>query len=147
MAKSFKLDIVTPERLFYEGDVELVILRTTGGDEGFMANHSWACKLLDVGEIWIQEAGQKDFKIAAGSPGFVDVKGEVMVFVDAAEWQGDIDLSRAQNEKERAEAILNSRKGPVPSDDDDEEYKQAQVSLNKALNRMKVAKGGRRAKA
>jgi F0F1-type ATP synthase epsilon subunit len=69
-----------------------------------------------------------------------------MVFVDAAEWQGDIDVSRAQTEKERAEAVLGGRKGGVPTDDDDDEYKQARVSLNKAVNRMKVAKGGRRAK-
>jgi F-type H+-transporting ATPase subunit epsilon len=144
MAKSFKLEIVTPERIFYKGDVELVILRTMDGDEGFMAGHTWACKLLNVGEIWIQEAGQSDFKIAAGSQGFVDVKNEVMVFVDAAEWPGDIDLSRAQTEKERAEAILSRRAKIV--DEMDEEYRDAKVSLNKALNRMKVAKGGRRAK-
>jgi F-type H+-transporting ATPase subunit epsilon len=145
MANTFKLQIVTPERLFYEGDAEMVIVRTMSGDEGFMAGHAWACKLLNVGEIWIQEKGKKDFRIAAGAQGFIDVKDEVTVFIDAAEWPGDIDLSRAQNEKERAEAILNTRKGPAT--DDDEEYKQAKVSLNKALNRLKVAKGGRRAKA
>jgi F-type H+-transporting ATPase subunit epsilon len=145
MAKSFKLEIVTPERIFYKGDAELVILRTMDGDEGFMAGHSWACKLLNVGEIWIQEAGQSDFKIAAGSQGFVDVKNEVMVFVDAAEWPGDIDLSRAQTEKERAEAILSRREKIV--DEMDEEYMAAKISLSKAINRMKVAKGGRRAKA
>jgi F-type H+-transporting ATPase subunit epsilon len=145
MANTFKLQIVTPESLFYEGDAELVIVRTMEGDEGFMAGHSWACKLLDVGEIWIQEAGQKDFRIAAGAQGFIDVKGDVMVFVDAAEWQGDIDISRAQTEKERAETILSQRKG-TKAGDDDEEYNQARVSLNKAINRMKVAKGGRRAK-
>jgi F-type H+-transporting ATPase subunit epsilon len=140
MAKSFKLEIVTPERVFYKGDAELVILRTLSGDEGFMAGHTWACKLLEVGEIWIQEAGQKDFKVAAGARGFVDVKNEVMVFLDAAEWPSDIDLSRAQTEKDRAESILGKSKTHTPTDDDDEEYKQAQVSLNKALNRLKVAK-------
>jgi F-type H+-transporting ATPase subunit epsilon len=142
MARSFKLEIVTPERVFYKGSAELVILRTLTGDEGFMARHSWACKLLDVGEIWIQEAGSKDFKIAAGARGFVDVKGDVMVFVDAAEWPGDIDVSRAQTEKERAETILKGRAKAV--DQMDEKYIEARVSLNKALNRMKVAKGGRR---
>jgi F-type H+-transporting ATPase subunit epsilon len=148
MANTFKLEIVTPESLFYEGEAELVIVRAMDGDEGFMASHSWACKLLDVGEIWIQEAGQKDFKIAAGAQGFIDVKDEIMIFVDAAEWPGDIDTSRAQNEKERAEAILNKRKsGARMDEDDDKAYKEAQVSLSKALNRMKVAKGGRRAKA
>ncbi|MDR2162732.1 MAG: ATP synthase F1 subunit epsilon [Clostridiales Family XIII bacterium] len=145
MANSFKLEIVTPESLFYEGEAELVILRTLVGDEGFMAGHTWACKLLDVGEIWIQEAGQKDFKIAAGAQGFVDVKDEIMVFVDAAEWPGDIDLSRARTEKERAEAILRQKnRTAIP---DDEEYLLAKISLNKALNRLKVAGGGRRAKS
>jgi F-type H+-transporting ATPase subunit epsilon len=147
MANTFKLEIITPERLFYDGDAELVIVRTMDGDEGFMAGHSWACKLLGVGEIWIQEAGQKDFKIAAGAQGFIDVKDDIMIFVDAAEWPGDIDTSRAKDEKERAEEILNNRKSSALADDEDEEYKQAQVSLNKALNRMKVARGGRRAKA
>jgi F-type H+-transporting ATPase subunit epsilon len=145
MANKFKLEIVTPERLFYEGEAELVIVRAKDGDEGFMAGHSWACKLLDVGEIWIQEAGQKDFKIAAGAQGFIDVKDEIMIFVDTAEWPADIDASRAQSEKERAEAILGGRKGVHA--DDDEEYNKARVSLNKAVNRMKVAKGGRRAKS
>ncbi|MDR1043086.1 MAG: F0F1 ATP synthase subunit epsilon, partial [Clostridiales Family XIII bacterium] len=120
MAKSFKLEIVTPEYIFYEGDAELVILRTMGGDEGFMAGHSWACKLLDIGEIWIQEAGQKDFRIAAGAQGFVDVKDDIIVFVDAAEWPGDIDLSRAQTEKARAEDVLSRRAKAV--DQTDEEY-------------------------
>jgi F-type H+-transporting ATPase subunit epsilon len=141
---TFKLQIVTPERLFYEGEAELVIVRANSGYEGFMAGHSWACKLLDVGEIWIQEAGKNDFKIAAGAQGFIDVKDEVTVFIDAAEWPSDIDSSRAQTEKERAEAILGDHKGKFAKDD--EEYKQARISLSKAVNRMKVAKGGRRTK-
>jgi F-type H+-transporting ATPase subunit epsilon len=144
MANSFKLEIVTPERLFYEGKVELVIVRTTEGDEGFMARHLWACKLLDVGEIWIQEAGRKDFKIAAGAQGFIDVKNEVMIFVDAAEWPDEIDIERAQTEKELAESVLGRRKSPT--DEMGGEYDRARVSLSKAINRMKVKKGGRGAK-
>ena len=50
MAKTIKLEIITPSRLFYRGDIEMIIVPTLYGEEGFMANHSWATKLLDVGE-------------------------------------------------------------------------------------------------
>ena len=54
MASSVRLEIITPSKKFYQGDVELVIVRTLEGDEGFMKGHAWACKLLDIGEMWIQ---------------------------------------------------------------------------------------------
>jgi F-type H+-transporting ATPase subunit epsilon len=71
MANSVKLEIMTPSKLFYRGDVELLIVRTLEGDEGFMAGHTWACKLLDIGELYIQEAGaeKEQYKVAAVSGG------------------------------------------------------------------------------
>ena len=121
----------------------MVIVRTTVGDEGFMANHTWACKLLDTGELWIKEKGQPDFKIAATSGGFVDVKDTITVFTDAAEWPNDIDVSRCKNEKERAEQWLKSH--PVEENSDMNVLK-AKLAINKAINRMKVAEGGMRRK-
>ena len=50
---SVKLEIITPSKLFYRGEVDLVIVTTLSGDEGFMAGHCWGCKLLDIGELWI----------------------------------------------------------------------------------------------
>jgi F0F1-type ATP synthase epsilon subunit len=35
MAKTFKIKVITPEKMFYSGDAELVIVRTSGGDEGY----------------------------------------------------------------------------------------------------------------
>jgi F-type H+-transporting ATPase subunit epsilon len=138
MKNTFRLEIVTPERLFYSGKVEMVIVRTCSGDEGFMAGHTWACKLLDVGEIWIQEAGEKTFKIAAAAQGYIDVKDDVLIFVDAAEWPSDIDVSRAQGEKARAELWLSRH---TARDTEESEILRAKVSLNKSLTRMKVAQG------
>ena len=96
MANSVKLEVITPSKLFYSGEVELVIVTTLTGDEGFMANHSWATKLLDVGELWIQEKGKTydEFKVAAVSGGFIDVKESIVIFTDAAEWSEDIDMER-----------------------------------------------------
>ena len=143
MAESVKLEIVTPERLFYIGEIELVIVRTLTGDEGFMARHSWACKLLDVGEIWIQEKGaaHDDFKVAATAGGFIDVKNTITIFTDAAEWPDEIDVERSQLRKEKAEDYLKNKASHSA-----DEILYNQVSLSKAITRMQVAQGGSRKK-
>lgn len=140
MAKSTRLEVITPSKLFYKGDIELVIVRTLLGDEGFMANHTWACKLLTAGELWIKEAGSKDFKVAAISGGFIDVKDNIVIFTDAAEWPEDIDVDRAKLERQKAEEWLKS-----PSDDDNE-VELAKFAIMKSIVRMNVKEGGIRRK-
>lgn len=136
MAKSTQLEVITPSKLFYKGDIELVIVRTLLGDEGFMANHTWACKLLTAGELWIQEAGSKDFKVAALAGGFIDVKDNIVIFTDAAEWPEEIDVERSKLERQKAEEWLKS-----PSDDD-YEIALAKFAIAKAIVRMNVKGGG-----
>ena len=96
MANSVRLEIITPSKKFYQGDVELVIVRTLEGDEGFMKGHAWACKLLDIGEMWIQEKGaaKNSYKVAAIAGGFIDVKDTIIIYTDAVEWAEDIDMER-----------------------------------------------------
>ncbi|HML37783.1 MAG TPA: ATP synthase F1 subunit epsilon [Bacillota bacterium] len=140
MPRSVQLEVITPSKLFYKGDVELVIARTLTGDEGFMAGHTWAVKLLDAGELWFQEAGAKDFRIAALAGGFIDVKEDIIIYTDAAEWPEDIDVTRAQQEKEKAEDWLRH-----PSEDDSE-VARAKIAIQKSLTRMHVQAGGYRRK-
>ncbi len=140
MPKSMLLEVITPSKLFYKGEVELVIARTLTGDEGFMAGHTWAVKLLDAGELWLQEAGAKDFRIAALAGGYIDVKDNIIIFTDAAEWPEEIDLARAKTEKEKAENWLKH-----PSDDDSE-IARAQIAIQKSITRMHVKAGGYRRK-
>ena len=152
MAKSVRLEVITPSKLFYKGDIELVITRTLTGDDGFMAGHSWAVKLLDVGELWIQEAGQKDFKVAAISGGFIDVKDDIIIYTDAAEWSADIDMDRVRSERESAQAFLDAHAHIVgaPSSEITEEESiniaKAKIAIAKAQTRMNVAAGGARRK-
>ena len=145
MANSVKLEIITPSKRFYRGDVEIVIVNTMDGEEGFMANHSWACKLLDYGEAWIQEAGagKDEFKVAAIAGGFIDVKDSIVIFTDAAEWAEDIDMDRVLSEKEKAEAWLRLHEGDGSSSD----IQQAKAAISKAAARTHVAlSGGKRRK-
>ena len=140
MAKTIKLEIITPSRLFYRGDIEVIIVPTLYGEEGFMANHSWATKLLDVGEMAIQEPGKQDFKIAAIAGGFIDVKDSIVVYADHAEWQEELDKKRAEADKAAVEEWLAKNK-----DSDELDVQRAEVMLKKAISRMRVAEGGRRA--
>jgi len=140
MPRSILLEVITPSKLFYKGEVELVIARTLTGDEGYMSGHTWAVKLLAAGELWFQEAGAKDFRIAALAGGFVDVKDNIVIFTDAAEWPEDIDLQRAQHEKELAEDWLRH-----PSEDD-AEIARAKIAIAKSMTRMHVKAGGHRRK-
>jgi len=144
MANSVKLEIITPSKLFYRGYVELVIARTLEGDEGFMYGHSWACKLLDVGELWIQEEGAEkdDFRIAAVAGGFIDVKDSIIIYTDAVEWSEDIDMERVLSDKARAEDWLVAHKDDASAED----IEKAKLEISKATTREHVAEGGYRRK-
>lgn len=133
MAKTFKLEIVTPEKRFYDGQAEMVIVQTMKGEEGFKANHTPACMMLSVGELRIHEPGGKVL-IAAASDGFVDVEdNDVMIFVDSAEWPHEIDVDRLKSKKAEIEENLKH-----PTDFDKSHIWQFQNTLKKIKVREKV---------
>ena len=143
MANTVKLEIVTPEKHFYRGEVELVIARTLNGDEGFMAGHTWGCKLLDIGELWIREpeAEANTYKLAAVGGGFIDIKESIIIFADSIEWKKDIDVDRANREKEAAEDWLRTNEESAP----EYEVKRVRNEMKKCEMRLQVAEGGRMA--
>jgi len=144
MADSVKLQVITPSKLFYEGDVDLIIARTLVGEEGFMARHAWACKLLDIGALWIRESGVKEFKEAAVSGGFIDVMEDIIVYTDAAEWSTEIDTERARGTLEWAEKWLVEHQD---TDEDPENIGIAKEIVHKQASRLQVAEAvGRRRK-
>ena len=140
---SVRLEVITPSKLFYRGEVDLVIVTTLDGDEGFMAGHVWACKLLDVGELWIQEkgAGKDEWRVAAVAGGFIDVKDSIVIYTDAVEWSEDIDMERVLSEKAKVEDWLGKH---PDADEDSDEMRNAKLMLAKAETRSNVAEGGKR---
>ncbi len=143
MANSVRLEVITPSKLFYRGEVDLVIVTTLDGDEGFMAGHVWACKLLDVGELWIQEKGaaKGEWRVAAVAGGFIDVKDSIVIYTDAVEWSEDIDMERVLSEKAKVEDWLGKH---PDAEEDSEEMRNAKLMLAKAEVRTNVADGGHR---
>lgn len=139
MANKVKLEVITPSKVFFEGTVDIVTVTTTEGSEGFMAGHSWATKLLDVGELHIKNDDEE--KTAAISGGFIDVKESIVIFTDAAEWDKDIDMERALSTKATIEDWIKTR----TEYSDPKELARAEIELAKCINRMKVGSGSRKA--
>jgi hypothetical protein len=54
------LEIITPDRILFDGEVEMVIVNTPEGEMGFLPGHIWTLALLDIGEMWIREPEQED---------------------------------------------------------------------------------------
>lgn len=140
---SFKLEVMTPSKQFYRGEVDMVIVTTKDGDEGFMAGHVWSCKLLEIGELWILEKGasKNDWKVAAVAGGFVEMKEGMVIYTDAVEWSEDIDMDRVLSEKAKAEDWLAKN---TDYDEESEEMQNARLILAKAETRAGVAEGGKR---
>lgn len=82
---TMRIEVVTPAKEFFAGEVESLVVKTTDGYEGFMAGHSWQVSLLVKGDMTIREPGKEPRKARLGS-GYIDVKDSVLVFVDEAQW-------------------------------------------------------------
>ena len=128
----FTLKIVTPYGVIYEGQAEEVIVRATTGDIGFLARHIDAVAPLGMGRATIVIDGQKRYAACIG--GMVTVtNGNVTLVPTTFEWAEDIDVSRAENSKTRAEKVLNDNNATAT------EIALAQARLKRALVRASVA--------
>ncbi len=133
MSNLFKLEIVTPDRKFYDDEVEMVIVRTTEGDIGVLKNHESLVAPVSIGGIRVKKDGV--YRNAACAGGFISVgEGKATVITDSAEWQEEIDISRAEEARIRAEKRLEDAAKEV-------DVLRAQISLKRATNRIRHGNG------
>ena len=131
----FELDIVTPERTVYSGTVES--LRAPGSEGGFgvLQRHHPMLAALGVGAVSFAESDGSSQKVAI-SGGFSEVlRDRVTILAETAEVTHEIDVARAEVARDRARERLGRRRDP------DIDSVRAEVSLARALNRLKVAGG------
>lgn len=132
MADTFYLEIVTPERKFFSGDLEMLVLKTPEGEIGILKDHMPMVVAVAIGPVRIKKDG--DWLEAVLSEGFMEVmQDKVVLLVDTAEWPNEIDINRAKAAEERARERLESQLSRV-------EYMQSQAALQRALSRLKVSK-------
>ena len=130
MSKLFKLEVLTPERQFFEGDVEMLTVTTTDGSFSFLADHVPIIMPIAVGSVFIKTP-EKTIE-AFTSEGFLEVHHEgVMVYVQACERPDEIDSARANEAQRRAEERLRQRQSMT-------EYQQSKMALARAMARLQV---------
>lgn len=103
---ALRVELVSPERILYSGEAEMVIVRTLGGGEiAFMPGHAPFVGALAIATATLRTP-QGD-ELVAVHGGFVEVSNDtVTILSDVAELASQIDVERAQRAKERAEAQL-----------------------------------------
>lgn len=128
----FTLKIITPDRVFYEGEVSMVEFNTTEGEIGVLKKHVPTTVIISPGIINITES--EGTKEAALHAGFAEIlQEEVVILAEIIEWPEEIDGERAKQARERAEERLRSK---TPETD----ILRAETALQRALARIHVLK-------
>ena len=126
----FQLEIVTPIKIFDEGQVEYVRCPGFDGSFGVLANHREAIIALGVGEIKVTKNGKDHFLATSG--GFAEItKEKVELLLESYEQAEEIDTSRAEDALKRADKRKLS---------EEIDSTRNNASLQRAVNRIKVSK-------
>lgn len=127
---SFLLRIITPERLFYENQVDMVEFNTTEGEIGVLPGHVPLTVIVKPGIIDITEPDGD--KVAALHAGFAEILPDrVTILAEVIEWPEEIDEERARAARERAEERLRSKTAET-------DIARAETALLRAVARIQV---------
>lgn len=133
---TFQLEIVTPEKTVFSGEVESLRAPGSEGEFGVLARHRAMLAALGVGRIQFRQSGNESRQVAT-SGGFAEVRGDaVTILAETAEFEEEIDLARAKAAKDRASERLSRRRAA----DVDEE--RAEIALKRAVNRLRLLDSG-----
>jgi F-type H+-transporting ATPase subunit epsilon len=133
---TFKLEIVTAERMVFSDDVSAVIAWGVEGQLGILPHHAPLMTMLQPGDILIRKDKEEEFFAISG--GFLEVRPDkVIILADACERVEEIDIARAEEAKKRAQETMKS--APLSAD-----AAAAEAALRRSLARLKVAERKRR---
>lgn len=129
---TFMVEVVTPERVLYQDEVQFLVAPGAEGELGVMRNHAPLVAALSIGVLRYRDnTGQP--KRMAVSGGFMEVIDNVArILAETAEHGDDVDVMRAKAARERAEKRLQAR-------DDNLNLARAEMALKRAIARLKAA--------
>ena len=129
----FKLRIISPDREFYNGDVEMVEMVTTEGEIGILKGHIPTTAVAAPGILKIHEA--EGIKDAVLIDGIIRIMQEdVTILAEDCNWPEEIDINRAREAKIRAERRLRGEEEGANLD-------RAEIALRRAIARINAAEG------
>jgi F-type H+-transporting ATPase subunit epsilon len=134
---TFKLEIVTAERMIFSDDVSAVIAWGVEGQLGILPHHAPLMTMLQPGDLMIRKDKEEEYLVISG--GFLEVRPDkVIILADACERVDEIDIARAEEAKKRAQETLRAA-APLTID-----TAAAEAALRRSLARLKVAERKRR---
>jgi len=132
MAKKFRFEIITPERVFYSDDIDMLTFNTKAGEIGILADHSPMLIANVVCTLKIKKDEKEE--LASIGEGFFEIMADgVTAIVDTAEWPEEIDVDRAVRARDRAEELLRTQKHDL------EMEMMLKASIERANTRIKTA--------
>jgi F-type H+-transporting ATPase subunit epsilon len=133
---TFKLEIVTAERMVFSDDVSAVIAWGVEGQLGILPHHAPLMTMLQPGDLLIRKDKEEEYLAISG--GFLEVRPDkVIILADACERVEEIDIARAEEAKRRAQETMKAAPLSVDS-------AAAEAALRRSLARLKVAERKRR---
>lgn len=138
---TIRCEIVSQDRLVFQGEADMVILPGVEGEMGILPNHSPLLTTLKLGIIKVRSGGREEVFAVAG--GIAEVQPEVVtILADAAENVEEIDVARAEAARKRAEEMLAQG---LP--DDSDAYLKMEAALRKSNLRLEAVRRFRRGPA
>ncbi|KAF1305475.1 F0F1 ATP synthase subunit epsilon [Enterococcus saccharolyticus] len=138
MEKYLTINIVTPNGVVYDHHATLIVVKTLDGELGILPNHAPIIAPLAIDELRVTRIdSETHIDWVAVNGGVMEVRDNIVtVIADSAEREREIDLSRAERAKQRAEHLILEAK----EHDDVDELRRATVALHRAINRINVSK-------
>ncbi len=132
-SRIFKVEIITPDRIFHTGEATMIEFNTAAGEIGVYKKHIPLTTVLAPGIVTIHNDGEDNI-IAAVHSGFAEIlPDKVTLLAEIAEWPDEIDKNRAEAARQRAEERLANKTEAI-------DVKRAEFALRKALVRLDIAK-------
>jgi F-type H+-transporting ATPase subunit epsilon len=133
---TFKLEIVTAERMVYSDDISALIAWGVQGQLGILPHHAPLMTMLQPGDLLIRKDKEEEFFALSG--GFLEVRPDkVIILADACERADEIDLARAEEAKKRAQETMKA--APLSAD-----ATVAEAALRRSIARLKAAERRKR---
>ena len=129
-----RCEIVSQDRMVFEGDVDIIVAPGTEGEMGILPDHAPLLTTLDFGIITVRYQGKEELFTVAG--GILEVQPDIVtVLADVAENVREIDVARAEAARKRAEKFL--AEGPPP---DADEYLRMEAALRRSRLRLEAVR-------
>ena len=133
---TLRLEIITAERQVFADDVNAVVAPGIEGELGILPHHAPLMTMLKPGELLIRKDGNETYMVVSG--GFLEIRPDkVIVLADACERAEEIDITRAEEAKHRAEERLKTHPPGL-------DISRAQAALLRSLIRLRIAERRRR---